>query len=95
MSNISQNTLISLAILKEQINKNEDYLSYFSPFAISILKRLDLSAPINDELIRKQLHSVCGLKLPKRIVQLILKKISKKGLIFLKYNGIMTIGNPK
>ena len=31
MGNISQNTLISLAILKEQINNNEDYLSYFNP----------------------------------------------------------------
>lgn len=90
MSHISQNTLISLAILKEQIDNNEDYLSYFNPFVISILKRLDLSTPINDELMRDQLYSVCGLKFPKRIVQLMLKKVSKKGVI-TKKNGIYTI----
>ena len=90
MGNISQNTLISLAILKEQIDNNEDYLSYFNPFVISILKRLDLSTPINDELMRDQLYSVCGLKFPKRIVQLMLKKVSKKGVI-TKKNGIYTI----
>lgn len=94
MANINQNTLISLAILKEQINNNEDYLSYFNPFVISILKDLDLSTPINDELINEQLHSVCGLKFPKRIVQLMLKKVSKKGIL-TKKNGVYTIVQEK
>ena len=94
MGNISQNTLISLAILKEQMNNNEDYLSYFNPFVIGILKKLDLSTPINDELISEQLHSVCGLKFPKRIVQLMLKKVSKKGIL-TKKNGIYTIVQEK
>ena len=88
MVNISQKTLISLAILKEQINNNEDYLSYFNPFVIGILKKLDLSNPVNDELISEQLYSVCGLKFPKRIVQLMLKKVSKK-------NGVYTIVQEK
>lgn len=94
MGNISQNTLISLAILKEQMNNNEDYLSYFNPFVIGILKKLDLSTPVNDELISEQLHSVCGLKFPKRIVQLMLKKVSKKGIL-TKKNGIYTIVQEK
>lgn len=94
MANISQNTLISLAILKEQINNNEDYLSYFTPFVIAILKKLNLSTQINDELIGNELHSVCGLKLPKRIVQLMLKKVSKKGIL-TKNNGIYTIVQEK
>lgn len=94
MANIRQNTLISLAILKEQINNNEDYLSYFNPFVIGILKTLDLSTKINDELIRDKLHSVCGLKLPKRIVQLMLKKVAKKGIL-TKKNGIYTIVQEK
>lgn len=94
MANIRQNTLISLAILKEQINNNEDYLSYFNPFIIGILKTLDLSTKINDELIRDKLHSVCGLKLPKRIVQLMLKKVAKKGIL-TKKNGIYTIVQEK
>ena len=94
MGNISQNTLISLAILKEQINNNEDYLSYFNPFIIGILKKLDLSTPVNDELISEQLHSVCGLRFPKRIVQLMLKKVSRKGIL-TKKNGVYTIVQEK
>lgn len=94
MENISQNTLISLAILKEQIDNNEDYLSYFNPFVIGILKKLDLSTPITDELINGKLRSVCGLKFPNRIVQLMLKKVSKKGIL-TKNNGVYTIVKEK
>ncbi len=77
MSNTSSATLISLAMLKVNVDQGRDYLDYIRPFILQILvdQKPD---PVTDAGIRDQLSVQFGLEIPERSVQLVLKRIAKR-----------------
>ncbi len=81
MSNVSEKTLISLAMLKTQINDGKDYLEYFVPFVIALIIKDREVNIVTDKDVKDSLQNTFGLKLPQRIVQLLLKRLSKRHLI--------------
>ena len=74
---MSSTTLISLAMLKVNLDHGVDYLDYLQPFILQILdeKRPD---PVTDETIKEYIRNEFGLEIPSRAIQLVLKRISKK-----------------
>ena len=74
---MSSSTLTSLAILKVNIDQGRDYLDYLQPFILDILANETLNI-INDNEIYKLILKKFGLDIPKRSIQIVLKRISKK-----------------
>ncbi|WP_019866692.1 hypothetical protein [Methylovulum miyakonense] len=72
-------TLISLAMLKVNIDEGKDYLEYLRPFVLDIFPNLDNL--ITDEIITELLRNKFGLVIPRRTVQIVLQRISKSGVI--------------
>lgn len=83
-SNLSEITLLSLAMLRSQINNEKDYLDYFLPFVIEVLDTLKNKGFVKDSDVVIQLEQDFGLKLPNRIIQILLKRLSKRKIIELK-----------
>ena len=77
---MSSSTLTSLAILKVNIDQGKDYLDYLKPFILDILSNLSSEDQnnINDDMIHKELLEKFGLNIPKRSIQIVLKRISKR-----------------
>ena len=81
----NQITLCSLAVLKVGLDEaNQDYYGYFEKFVISLLRRHNPN-PVTDEAVAELFGSDYGLKLPTQVVQLILRRIAKKGLLVRTY----------
>jgi len=73
-------TLTSLAILKVNIDEGRDYLDYIKPFILQVL--VDHKPdPVTDQVVKEYLQSDFGLHIPRRTVQIILKRISRTGLL--------------
>ncbi len=73
-------TLTSLAMLKVQIDQGGDYLDYLKPFVLWVLEKDDLDL-ITDDEISNQLRDKCGLLIPNRTVQIVLKRLARAGYI--------------
>lgn len=82
-------TLLSLAMLKVNIDSGRDYLEYLRPFVMQSLAR-KTTVPIDDESIAKQLQYDFGLVIPRRTVQILLQRISKAGIL-KKEHGVYSI----
>ena len=81
----NQITLCSLAVLKVGLDEvNQDYYGYFEKFVISLLRRHNPN-PVTNEAVAELFGSDYGLKLPTQVVQLILRRITKKGLLVRTY----------
>jgi len=86
---MSQATLNSLAMLKVSIDQGGDYLEYLRPFILQVLVD-HLPAPITDDVITNHLKTDYGLAIPQRTVQVLLKRISRSGIL-KKAEGIYQI----
>ena len=74
---MSTATLTSLAILKVSIDRRRDYLSYLRPFVLHVLAN-STPEPVTDELVRNRILDEFGLDLPKRTIQILLKRLSRR-----------------
>ena len=73
---MSSETLISLAMLKVNIDAGNDYLDYLRPFILQVL--VDHKPdPVTDAAVHDLLLTQFGLEIPKRTVQIVLKRISR------------------
>jgi hypothetical protein len=70
-------TLTSLAMLKVQIDKGQDYLDYLRPFILQILSQCP-PAEITDSSIQSLVLEHFGLDFPVRAVQIVLGRLTKK-----------------
>jgi hypothetical protein len=70
-------TLISLAMLKVNIDQGRDYLDYLRPFILQVLvdRRPD---PVTDGVVCEHLRTQFGLEIPARAVQIVLQRLSRK-----------------
>lgn len=74
-------TLTSLAMLKINIDQGNDYLSYLYPFVNQIIYDLR-NTIINTDVIHTEILNRFGLDIPARTIQIILKRLSRKGIIY-------------
>ncbi len=76
MSNETTETLTSLAILKVNIDRGGDYLSYLRPFILQVLHdgRPDF---VTDNSVAEDLRKNFGLEIPVRTVQVVLRRLAK------------------
>ena len=77
---MSTSTLTSLALLKVNVDQRKDYLDYLRPFILQVLMdhRPDR---ITGNVITKYIREQFDLEIPERTVEIVLKRISKQGLI--------------
>jgi len=73
---MSSSTLTSLAMLKVNIDRGQDYLDYLRPFILQVLVDHNPD-PVTDRVIRDFLRLQFGLEIPDRAVQVVLKRLSK------------------
>jgi hypothetical protein len=85
----SATTLSSLAMLKVNIDAGGDYLEYLKPYVLHVLAQ-NSDGVVSDSAVAKQLREFCGLEIPRRTVQVVLKRIVKDGILERK-NGIYCI----
>ena len=86
----NQITLCSLAVLKVDLDEaNQDYYGYFEKFVISLLRRHNPD-PVTNEAVAELFGSDFGLKLPAQVVQLVLRRITRKGLL-VRTHGVYKI----
>lgn len=79
-SNLNQ-TLASLAMLRVDINhRHNDYLDYLVPFISEILSQKP-GEHVDDSSVASEVSSQYGLKIPVATVHLVLKRLSRKGII--------------
>ena len=74
---MSTNTLTSLAILKVHVDQGKDYLDYLRPFILEVLIEHNPD-PVTDSVVRHYIREQFGLEIPKRTIQIVLKRISRR-----------------
>ena len=87
---MSTNTLTSLAILKVNIDHGKDYLEYLRPFVLQVLVEYG-PAIITDQVVSTHIKDQFGLQIPKRTVQRVLQRISKKDHCLKRDHGVYRI----
>lgn len=80
---ISESTLVSLAILRVNINNNRDYLNYLKPFIKQILISYK-NIPINSIDISDSIKNIYGLVIPSSIIQIVLKRLVRDNILYKK-----------
>ena len=73
---MSTSTLTSLAILRVNLNQGNDYLDYLRPFILQILVE-HKPDPVTIGAVSYHIRTQFGLEIPKRTVEIVLKRISK------------------
>ena len=86
---MATNTLTSLAILKVNVDHGKDYLEYLRPFVLQVLVEYKPDI-ITDQIVSDYIQKQFGLLIPKRTVQIVLKRISKKSSL-KKDHGVYRI----
>ena len=86
------NTLTSLAILRVQINRNNDYLSYLEPFVLQILTDSTTNV-VTGENITDSLRQRFGLAIPKRTVEILLRRITRRKILTREHNEFRISGS--
>lgn len=78
---MNENTLFSLAILKVDLDEGDrDYIAYLEKFVINVLNK-HRPDPVTDAPIAELLLSESGLRIPIRGVQLVLRRLAKRGFL--------------
>lgn len=77
---MSTETLTSLAMLKVNIDQDQDYFDYLRPFVIQVLLDEQLEA-IQEGVINKHIRAKFGLQIPTKTVQLVLKRLTDDGFL--------------
>ncbi len=75
-----ETTLSSLAMLKVKVSSGGDYLDYLRPFVNRVLSKWDES-PITDSAVARGIADHCGLVIPDRTVQLVLRRLVRGGAL--------------
>ena len=78
---MSTNTIVSLAMLKANIDQGSDYLDYLRPFILQILTDIGSSEPVSDDAVSRRIREQFGLEIPRRIVQIVLGRLAKLNYI--------------
>ncbi len=73
-------TLTSLAMLKVSIDSGKDYLEYLKPFVIQALAHGKLEI-VSDKIVADKLQEECGLIIPHRTIQIVLRRLVKAGYL--------------
>lgn len=73
---MSSNTIISLAMLKVNMDQGNDYLDYLRPFILQVLTDYDSSEPISDDTISRRIGEQFGLEIPRRVIQSVLSRFA-------------------
>ena len=74
---MSTATLTSLAMLKVNIDRGQDYLDYLRPFILQVLVT-HKPDPITDAAVQDLIRIDFGLEIPRRAVQIVLKRLSRR-----------------
>ena len=74
------NTLTSLAILKVEINRNGDYLTYLEPFVLQILADCN-SDVVATGYITDSLQQRFGLAIPERTAEIVLRRLTRRKIL--------------
>ena len=82
----TESTLVSLAMLKLKTDGGSDYFDYLRPFILQLLAE-GVHEPITDTAIARSIKDKYGLIIPARTVQIVLKRLSKKGTITRRNNA--------
>ena len=77
---MSTSTLTSLAILKVDVDRGNDYLDYLKPF---VLQTLVDNRPrlIDSQIVRNYILAQFGLDIPDATIEIVLKRIARTGQI--------------
>ena len=78
---MKESTLVSLAILRVNVNSNNDYLNYLKPFIKQILVK-SKNFPINSSKIAESIKDIYGLSIPCSIIQIVLKRLAKDNILY-------------
>ena len=78
---MSTNTIVSLAMLKANIDQGNDYLDYLRPFILQVLTDNGSSEPVSDDSVSRRIREQFGLDIPRRIVQSVLGRLVKLNYI--------------
>ena len=73
-------TLTSLAILKVEINRNGDYLTYLYPFVLQILVDCNTDV-VTASFIKDSLRQRFGLEIPDRTVEIVLIRLARSKVL--------------
>ena len=85
-SNVSTSTFLSLAILKVDLDEGvSDYLGYLENFAASLITKYKPD-PVTDSELASLFEQEFGLRVPVRGVQLVLRRLAKRGLMKRAHN---------
>lgn len=74
-------TLTSFAMLKVKIDQGGDYLEYLRPFVLHVLSEHQDNENITAELVKEEIVKDFGMVIPARTVEVMLKRLSKEGII--------------
>ena len=85
-------TLTSLAILKVHIDQGHDYLDYLRPFILQVLVE-HKPDPVTIEVVSDYIRTQFGLEIPRRTVEIVLKRISKRHPLKKKYGVYQITGD--
>ena len=69
-------------MLKLKQDRGSDYLDYLKPFIKHILSGIREQEPVSDIDIANGLREKHGLEIPIKVVQLVLKRLAREGVIF-------------
>ncbi len=88
---MSTSTLTSLAFLKVNLDEGKDYLDYLRPFILQILVDHQ-PEQITSTYISGQLRIQFGLEIPKRTIDIVLRRISRKEAIVKENRNYRIVG---
>ncbi|MFH1915623.1 MAG: hypothetical protein ABIK45_15270 [Pseudomonadota bacterium] len=74
---MSSSTLTSLAMLKVHIDQGQDYIDYLRPFILEVLI-IHKPDPVTDKCVSDHIRGDFGLEIPPRVVQIVLKRLSRQ-----------------
>ena len=77
---MTTSTLTSLAILKVNLDQGRDYLEYLRPFVLQVLVDHPPQG-VTPHGVKELIEKHFGLALPDRTVEIVLKRLSKTGLL--------------
>lgn len=87
----SLEALTSLAMLKVDRERGHDYLDYVIPFVVNALER-HRSEPVHISDTQSALDAEFGLQLPRHIVERLLRRLAKSGIL-RREDGLYWIGD--
>ena len=83
---VNESTLVTLATLRVSIDDGRDYLCYLYPFVKNVLREYG-NKPVVDTDISMRVEQEYGLSIPPSIIQIVLKRLSRSGVLYRENNA--------